>query len=185
MATTTATILIVVLILVVIALAVLAWMLYRQQRSRKLRSHFGPEYERAYREYGGAGKAEEALAARQKRVEKIHIHSLTTAERDRFGDQWHGVQSRFVDDPSGSIREADRLVIDLMQARGYPMADFERRAEDISVDYPHVVNNYRTAHTIAVSDQDGHVSTEELRKALVCYRDLFDELLEGHAAPRR
>ena len=185
MATTTAEILIIVLLVIVAALAALAWVLYRQQRSRKLRSHFGPEYERAYRQYGGAKEAEDALAARQKRVEKIHIHSLTNLERDRFADLWHSVQSRFVDDPSGSIREADRLVIDLMQARGYPMADFERRAEDISVDYPHVVNNYRTGHTIALTDQNGRVSTEELRKAFVCYRDLFDELLEGHAAPRR
>ena len=185
MATTTATILIIVLIVVVAALAILVWMLYQQQRSRKLRSQFGPEYERAYRQYGGARKAEEALEARQKRVEKIHIHSLTTAERDRFADLWHGVQSRFVDDPAGSMSEADRLVVDLMQARGYPMTDFERRAEDISVDYPYVVSNYRTAHAIAVSDQDGSVSTEERRKALVCYRDLFDELLERHAAPRR
>jgi hypothetical protein len=185
MATTTATILIVVLILVVVALAVLAWIFYQQQRSRKLRSHFGPEYERAYRQYGDARKAEEALTARQKRVEKIHLRSLTSAERDRFADSWHGVQARFVDDPSGSIHEADRLVIDLMQARGYPMADFEHRAEDISVDYPYVVTNYRTAHAIAVGHKSGSVSTEDLRKALVCYRDLFDELLEGHAAPRR
>jgi hypothetical protein len=174
-----------ILIAAVVIVAIVALILYRKERSRKLRSHFGPEYERAFRQYGGAAKAEEALAARQKRMEKVKVHALTDDERDRFSELWHGVQSRFVDDPTGSIREADRLVTDVMVARGYPMADFDRRADDISVDYPHVVNNYRKAHEIAQSEENGDASTEDLRHAVVCYRKLFEELLEGHAAPRR
>ncbi len=173
---------IVIVVIAVIVVAILAWSLYRERRSRNLRTRFGPEYEHAVREYGGRSKAEEALVARQKRVEKIHIRPLPAEERDRFADQWHEVQSRFVDDPPGSIQEADRLVNQVMQARGYPMADFEVRAEDLSVEHPHVVRNYRAAHAIALKRDKGEASTEDLRKALVYYRDLFDELLGVHAA---
>lgn len=179
----TATVLILIAAVVLVAIAALIF--YRKERSRKLRSHFGPEYERAYHQYGGTAKAEEILSARQKRMEKIHIHPLTDEERDRFSDSWHTVQSRFVDDPKGSIQEADRLLMDVMVARGYPMAEFDRRADDLSVDYPHVVSNYRKAHEIAVSEEHGEATTEDLRHAVVCYRKLFEELVEGQPAPRR
>jgi hypothetical protein len=99
------------------------------------------------------------------------------------------VQAHFVDDPAASIQEADRLVMDVMRARGYPMSEFEHRAEDLSVDHPHVVRNYRAAHAIALQHETGQASTEDLRKALVYYRDLFDDLLEarmaGHKEHRR
>ncbi len=182
---TTETLLIVVVAVAVVIIAVLAYTLLRRQRSRRLRSHFGPEYERTFRQYGESGKAEAALEARQKRMEKMQVHPLSDQEHDRFADLWHGVQSRFVDDPRASIREADQLVADVMKARGYPMSEFDRRAEDISVDYPHVVSNYRAAHDIALADENGKASTEDLRNAVVCYRKLFEELLEGHVAHRR
>jgi hypothetical protein len=90
-----------------------------------------------------------------------------------------------VDDPKGAVVEADRLVADLMQVRGYPVGDFEQRAADVSVDHPHVVQNYRTAHDIAVREQRGEASTEDLRKAMVHYRALFEDLLEtGEPEPR-
>jgi hypothetical protein len=91
----------------------------------------------------------------------------------------------FVDDPSGSIREADRLVCDAMRVRGYPMSDFDRRAEDLSVDHPQVVKNYRAAHDIALRSERNEASTEDLRRGLVYYRDLFDELLETHVSGLR
>jgi hypothetical protein len=181
MSTTTA----LILVAAIVVVAVAAWMFFKRQRSAKLRSKFGPEYEHAVRQYGGPSKAEDALTARQKRMEKIHIHPISNTEHDRFADLWHGVQSRFVDDPSGSIREADRLVADVMVARGYPMTDFEHRAEDISVDHPRVVKNFRTAHDIALRDERGEANTEDLRHALVCYRELFEELLEAPVASRR
>jgi hypothetical protein len=181
MTTTTA----LIIVAAAIVVGILAWYFYREQRSRRLRSQFGPEYEHAVRRFGGRPQAEEALAARQKRVEKIHVHSLSVHEKDRFADQWHEVQSHFVDDPAGSIRAADLLVNDVMTARGYPMAEFEHRADDISVDHPQVVRNYRAAHTIALRREKGQAGTEDLRHALVYYRDLFDELLEAHPAGSR
>lgn len=180
---TTATLLII--IGVVIVAAMVAWYFLRQERSKKLRSQFGPEYEHAVQQYGGQNKAEDALMARQKRREKAHIQSLSHTERERFAVQWHNVQSEFVDDPARSIQDADHLVCEVMTARGYPMLEFENRAEDLSVDYPHVVRNYRAAHAIASRHDAGQASTEELRQALVYYRDLFDELLEAHVAGPR
>src|SRR4051812_19144224 len=176
---------IVLIIIAVIAIGALAWYLMRERRTKELRSRFGPEYEFAVREFGNRPKAEDALAARQKRMEKLNVHPLSREERDRFADQWHEVQARFVDNPSGSIEDADRLVCDVMKARGYPMSEFEHRAEDLSVDHPHVVRNYRAAHDIAMRREQGQASTEDLRQGLVYYRDLFDELLEAQVAGRK
>jgi len=174
---------IIVATVIVVACAVILYC--RQQRSRTLRSRFGPESEQAVRQYGSSTKAEAALLQRQKRVERIHIHSLSPNERDRFAEQWHETQSQFVDDPSGAIDRADQLVCEVMRARGYPMADFEGRAEDLSVDHPSVMRNYRAAHAIASKRGHSETSTEDLRLALVFYRDLFDELLEVHGAERK
>ena len=172
---TTASLAILIIAVVVIAAAI--WYLLWQQRSNRLRSRFGAEYDHAVRQFGSRQKAEQALVSREKRMEKLHLRSLSAGERGRFAEEWHDVQARFVDDPAGSIDEADQLVCDVMKTRGYPMSDFEHRAEDLSVDHPHVVRNFRLAHRIALRHQQGQASTEELRRA-VCYRDLFDELLE-------
>ena len=176
---------VIILIIGVIAVAAVFFYLWQQERSKKLRRRFGPEYEHAVSEYGSRDKAEQSLITRQKRMERIHIQPLSAPERDRFAEQWTRVQALFVDDPGGSIREADRLVCDAMQARGYPMTDFERRAEDLSVDHPQVVKNYRAAHDIALHAESNEASTEDLRRGLVYYRDLFDELLETHVSGTR
>src|SRR5690349_1255271 len=118
---------IVVLIVALIIVAAVVLYLLQQRRSKRLCSHLGPEYERAAREHGSPLKAEQALVAREKRMEKVHVHPLTAPERDRFAAQWHEIQAHFVDDPPVSIREADHLVYEVMLARGYPMSDFERR----------------------------------------------------------
>jgi hypothetical protein len=179
---TVGVIILIVAILIAAALAAYAW---RKERSKKLRARFGPEYEHAVREYGNRDKAEQALANRQSRMEKVHIQPLSPAERDRFSADWTRVQTMFVDDPAGSIHAADQLVCDAMRARGYPMTDFERRAEDLSVDHPLVVKNYRSAHDIALLSERKEATTEDLRRGLVYYRDLFDELLEVHAGEMR
>ena len=176
---------IVLIVVAVAVIAILGWYLMRERRSKQLRSRFGPEYEFAMREFGDKSRAEDALAKREKRREKIHVRPLSHEEHDRFAGEWHEVQSRFVDDPPGSIEEADRLVNNVMRTRGYPMSQFEHRAEDLSVDYPHVVRNYRAAHEIAERHERGEATTEDLRKAFVYYRDLFDELLEAGVAGHR
>jgi hypothetical protein len=177
---------VVILIVVIAAAAVLVFYAWRTERSKRLRSRFGPEYDHAVREYGTCAQAERSLEQRQERVEHIRIRRLSELERDQFAEQWRLVQSTFVDDPAQSIHRADGLVCEVMKLRGYPMAEFDRRAEDLSVDYPRVVRNYRSAHDIAMRTDRNEVSTEDLRQALVYYRDLFDELLEAHTTgPRR
>src|SRR5205823_6007007 len=109
----------------------------------ELRGRFGPEYDRLVHEKGGVRKAEASLQARTKRVERLQIRALTPEEAARFSAAWQRVQGQFVDDPHGAITEADRLVGEVMTARGYPVGDFDQRVEDISVDHADVVMNYR------------------------------------------
>lgn len=123
-------------------------------------------------------KAEAKLTDRAARVEMLRIRELDPMERERYVSQWQAVQSRFVDYPKGTVTEADELVCSLMKARGYPVADFDQRAADISVDHPRVVENYRSAHDIALRVGSGGVTTENLRTAMINYRSLFDELVQ-------
>ena len=169
---------------VVIALLALAiWFFSRRKKqSARLRQRFGTEYERTVGALGGRTKAESELKAREKRVENLIITPVAPAEAARFSQAWNALQGRFVDNPQGVVVQADQLVRELMLKRGYPMGDFERRAADISVDHPAVVENYRAAQAIAARDERGEADTEELRKAVVHYRVLFDEMLEVREA---
>ena len=171
-------------ILAVVLLAVaIGFVSQRQRQSKRLRQRFGAEYDRAVTEFG-RNKAEAELKAREKRVEKLTIIPLAPADAARFTQAWTALQGRFIDNPKGVVVEADHLVRELMLKRGYPMGDFEMRAADISVDHPAVVENYRAAQAIAVRDERGEADTEELRKAVVHYRTLFDELLGERPAKR-
>ena len=167
-----------ILAIIVALIAVAAWLLYRKKQSKTLEQRFGPEYGRTVDELGSKPKAEAELRTRQKRVEKLDIVPLSAADASRFSQAWRALQGRFVDNPKGVLQEADALVQELMQKRGYPMADFEGRAADISVDHPTVVEHYRAAQAIALRDHRGEADTEEMRRAVVHYRALFDELLE-------
>ena len=172
------TVLLVVIAVAVVAVAIIAWALVRKTRTKNLVGKFGPEYERAVQQLGDKGKAEDELQARRKRVEKFNLRPLSLDEQTRFGKDWAATQARFVDDPKAAVADGNRLVKELMLARGYPMGDFEQRAADISVDHPRVVSNYRAAREIAARSEQGKATTEELRKAVVYYRELFEELLE-------
>lgn len=175
---------VIVAIIVVLAIILIAAIVVarRRQRSAHLKQHFGSEYEREVQQRGDPAKAEAALAEREARVHKLSIRDLPATERTAYAEEWAAVQRRFVDDPSMAVNEADRLVNRLMTARGYPMSDFDQRAADISVNYPNVVENYRSAREIVVRHTGGHASTEDLRQAMVYYRSLFEELLGGTTA---
>jgi hypothetical protein len=163
--------------IVIILAAVLVWWYSTRKRTEQLRSRFGPEYDRTVDDLGDQRRAESELGAREKRVEALNLRELAPNEVEAYAEEWARVQARFVDDPRTSIVEADRWVGRLMMDRGYPMGDFERRAADISVDHPRVVENYRAAHAIAERSQGGDGNTEELRQAMVHYRSLYTELL--------
>lgn len=165
----------IVVVLVLIAIAVIV---PRMRRSKELHEKFGPEYDRTLASSRDRGRAEAELEKRVERVEQLKIRPLNAADKARFEGAWRADQARFVDDPRGAVTEADRLVADLMQVRGYPLADFDQRAADVSVDHPRLVNEYRAAHDIAERDASGAVTTEDLRAAMVHYRALFADLLE-------
>ena len=173
------------IITVVIAAILVLWFGYMSRRRAQLKARFGPEYDRTVKDVGNPRKAEALLDERAKRVSRYSIRPLSPEEQQRFLAAWTDVQGRFVDDPAGAVTDADVLVADLMEARGYPTTDFDHRAEDVSVDHPAVVHQYREAHEVAVRHAHAGVATEDFRKALVHYRALFDDLLDVRQPVRK
>jgi hypothetical protein len=173
------TIWIVLLAAVFVLGALLAWFVLTRRRRDHLRDRFGPEYDRVVRASGKPSIAEKELERREDRVEQLDIRPLPAEERLRFTGSWRDVQTRFVDEPARSVHEADELVERVMERRGYPVGSFEQQLDDVSVDHPHVISNYRAAHAIATASQGGRASTEDLRQAMVHYRALFEDLLES------
>ena len=169
------------MITIVVGVLVLAggvWLVRQRRRSELLRAQYGPEYERTVTQVGDKRRAESELVERQQRVAALAICALSPEQLNGYLQQWQAVQARFVDDPKGAVVDADHLVEEVMQARGYPVADFDRRVADISVHHPRVVDNYRSAHDIAQRHKLGRGTTEDLRRAMVYYRGLFQDLLE-------
>ena len=171
---------------VIVAIAMAVWLFTKNRRTKELRSKFGPEYNRMARSEGDAARAEQLLQERQKRVKKLDITPLTDRQRHDFADKWEHAQARFVDDPAAAVADADVLVKEVMNIRGYPVADFEQRVADVSVDHPAVVQNYRLAHGIAIRHEREDVGIEKLREAMIHYRALFADLLhDGGLQPVR
>ena len=172
-------------VIALIVVGVLAFAASRKRRTVNLKRRFGPEYDRVVRLQGGTRRAEGVLQFRQRERQKHNVRALSAADRAAFIVRWREVQARFVDDPRGAVTVADSLVTDVMQARGYPIAEFEQRAADLSVDYPVIVDNYRKANEIALRHGEGQASTEDLRQAMMHYRTLFDELLDLNQERKR
>ena len=170
-------------LIALVLIGAIVWITMSRMRSQRLRQKFGSEYDHTIREEGNVRKAEAELVARAKRVSTLQIRPLSPADAQRFDEAWRGVQARFVDEPQGAVSEADRLVGEVMAARGYPVGEFEQRVADISVDHPDVVMNYRAAREIAVLHSAGKANTEDLRQAMVHYRALFQDLLEIREEP--
>lgn len=163
---------------VLVVVAAVAAIYTRKRKTRGLQEQFGSEYDRTVDEQGGRRDAERELMERTRQRERLDIIPLSDEARDQYADSWRRVQTRFVDDPSRAVREADRLVTEVMRERGYPIDDFEQRAADISVDHPDVVENYRAGHELYLKEDRGDADTEDQRQAFVHYRALFAELLE-------
>jgi hypothetical protein len=172
-----------ILIAVVAAVTLVAvvWAAMRQKRTNRLRDRFGAEYDRTAEASDSKREAEAELRTREERRKELDIRPLAPATTDRYLQQWQAVQVQFVDDPTGAVATADRLIQSVMAERGYPVEDFEQRAADVSVDHPDVVENYRAGHALAESSAASTGSTENLRQAMRHYRALFEELVEPAA----
>jgi len=180
--TTTTEIALIIAFVVVLVAGIAAFLWQRKRRTEKLRAKFGgAEYARAVEIGGNVRHAEAGLEKRAQRVEAFHVQPLTAGDHARFVESWRAVQARFVDSPAVAVTQADQLLGDVMSKRGYPVSDFEQRAADISVDHPLVLENYRTAHGIALRQTLGKATTEDLRQAMVHYRTLFEELVNEPA----
>jgi hypothetical protein len=162
---------------VVVLLGVVLWTAMQKRRTNTLRSTFGDEYDRTVEAEGKRAKAEAALEERQERVAKLDIRPLTSQERGDFSSEWRDVKAVFVDSPVEAVHHADRLLATIMKTRGYPMADFDRRYEDLTVDHGEVARHYREGHEITRRHQNGQASTEDLRQAMIHFEALFDDLV--------
>lgn len=175
----------VLIIVLLIALVAAGVVIARQRRSQQLQEGFGPEYGRALADHGDRHEAESELRERRERHEQLEIRELEPEARERYSERWRGAQSTFVDQPMAAVAEADALVSEVMSERGYPVEDdFDRRAADISVEHPVVVENYRSAHEISRRAAGNEASTEDLRQAMIHFRALFKELLGIDDRPR-
>jgi len=180
----TAIVILILVVLAVIALGLLLAAALRNRRSQRLRTQFGPEYERAVQETGSRQDAERLLDERVERRRELPIRDLDPTARQRYGEEWRVVQTRFVDDPRAAVGEADDLVTAVMRDRGYPAEGFEQQVADVSVDHAAAVDKYRHAHEVLLSDARGQVATDDLRQAMVHYRELFVQLVgEPDLAP--
>ena len=174
----------IVIAIVVVVVAALAVVGARRRRTAMLRGHFGPEYDRALENSEDQRAAEANLREREKQRAQFDLKPLPEATRLSFVGEWRDLQERFVDQPAQATGAADTLITRVMEARGYPMKDFDAQAELVSVDHPDTVENYRFAHAVQQRAETQQASTEDLREALLRYRSLFDELLrpEGNGA---
>jgi len=170
-------VLVVIVVALVLVLAVAGVILARRRQSQKLQQRFGPEYERTVDETGDRKAAEAELADRERRHSELDLRSLRPEERAGYQREWEAVQQGFVDNPGRALNRADTLVVEVMRTRGYPVDDFDRRADEISVAHPEIVHHYRAARDVHDATAAGPVDTEQQRHALTSYRSLVEALL--------
>ena len=164
-------------VVLLVLLVVIGMAMVRQRRTKRLQGQFGSEYERTLKKMGDRREAESDLEERIAHVNTLNIRPLTAEEANRYALEWQDVQREFVDEPLLSLQKADRLIREVMKARGYPVEDFELRVADISVNYPELVADYRGMHRIAIKEAPDTASTEEMRQAMVHGRTLFENLM--------
>ena len=175
-------IMIAVVLVLVVTGAILGPVLARRRRTVEFQHTYGAEYSRAVETAGSEKQAEEELEGRRKHVETLNLRPLSADERQRYQSDWDAVQAKFIDQPGQATIEADHLIMEVMQLRDYPVSNFEQRAADVSVSYPALVSDYRAAHETAARNEQHHAGTEDLRRAMLSYRSLFDELLGAKIA---
>lgn len=169
----------VVIAIVVVLAIVIGLIVASRRRTSQLHSRFGSEYDRTVAATGNRRAAERDLTGRVDRRKELNIVPLSEAARQQYMVEWQQLQAHFVDAPMQSVQQADTLVARVMSDRGYPMAEFDQRAADISVDHGDVVENYRGAHAICMNSAQGRASTEDQRRALTQYRALFEKLVDA------
>ena len=177
---------VIAVIAALVVLAIVAWGIARSRRSAELRESFGPEYDRTIDSTDSRRAGERELAERKRSHDELDIRPLSEAARTRFTDDWQRAEQRFVDDPELAARDADRIVRSVLQEQGYPDDDFDTQAAAVSVDHPTVVERYRHGHHMVHGNgAEGAERTEDLRKAMVDFRTVFERVVESPEAVAR
>lgn len=175
---------VIALLALLLVASLILWFLYRQRRTAALRDRFGSEeYERTLRKHGARTSAEAALREREERVRSIDVRPLGPADRTRFSNAWNDRKTQFVDDPAMAVLNADRLLGEVMRARGFPVGDFDERYDALTVDHGEVARHYRAGHDLALKQERGEAGTEDLRQAMIHYEALFRELVDYTGVP--
>lgn len=169
-----------IIAIALVLLALLLWFLNKRRQTQVLREKFGDEYDRTLEAKGRRSEAEAELREREARVKQLEIHPLDDNQRMRFTAQWQEAKALFVDSPVEAVARGDRIIGEMMGARGYPMGDFERRHGDLTVQHQEVARHYLEGQEIA--RRSGEATTEELRRAINHYEKLFHELVEDRGA---
>ena len=172
---------IIILAIAAVVLFALLGMVLARRKKTEQHGQMKDEYDLTVKTMGGEKQAKAELNERQKHVDAMTLHALDDSNHERYSAEWAVIQSNFVDEPGQAMMDADRLAMEVLQARGYPVSDFDQRAADISINYPAIVTSYRAAHEISVKNDQKLADTEELRQAFLNYRSLFEELLKEKA----
>src|SRR3954470_332882 len=165
----------VVLVVAVVVAAVVTFVL--MQRRRALREKFGEEYERLVEEHQSTSAAEKELRDRERKHAELDLRELTPEARARYTEEWQEVQARFVDAPEESVVAADEVVTKVLSDIGYPTGEFDDQAAHVSVDHARTLSAYRRAHEITERSTRHEATEDELRQAVLDYRELVTDLL--------
>ena len=169
---------IVVVVAIVAVLALAAAFIRIRQRRTHLKERFGPEYQRAVSDHGIAG-AESHLSDVEGERDNLNLRDLPSTTRDRYLDEWRQAETRFVSDPRDATRAAERLVVRVLHERGYPESDDDGRLVSlVSADHPDIADRYRHGHAM-LEGVDGAESTESLRKAMLDFRAVLEDVLQS------
>ena len=168
---------VVIVFMLVAAAAALAGTLVL--RMARLRHQFGPEYNRLVREVG-VRRAQAELTDRQRRVAGLGLRPLTPEQRARYSGEWTAAQERFLDSPPQSVEAASQLVSAVAADRGYQVSDQTQLVKDLSVHHAPRLDGYRRA--TQATKQAATAQTEELRQAMLGYRELFRDLVARTSA---
>jgi len=106
-------------------------------------------------------QAEERIPENKTQTDTLNEELVPLFEEDaarKFRSRWLAIQSKFVDDPGDSVKQADDLVADVIK---------------------NVTMNFANRRVSLEKQWNGgdNTSTEDLRIALKQYRSFFDRLL--------
>lgn len=166
---------ILIVVILVIVFVVAAIVSLRARRKTVERQQFGPEYDRLADEVGPA-KANAEFGRRRQRVDGLGLKSIGPERRTAYVSQWDAVQEQFIDSPVRAVKAGGDLVTAVAADRGYETGDRDQLVTDLSVYHGRHLDGYRRSSQL--TGQAGEVSTEDLRQALLGYRNLFFDLLE-------